>query len=319
MRILRYILPMLCLLISLETVAGAVSEDARCLTLPKPEPEMVIQPEDVLNLFVYHDRMLTNEYRVEHSGEILLPFVGPVEVAGQNVCQVEETVQDKLSDILKSPSVEVLDVVRQPQKVEVFLAGCSPLSGAMELNAEETLLQFLARTNSIDSGGDLSRVMVFRQSGETFSIDIKQSLETGDRGCHMELMAGDVVYLPKPDRGQFEILGHVRRPGSYSITEEISLFKALGAAGGLSDSAAYKNIQIRSSDGKTRVVDLSLSLRQGCKTIPTVAPGDVIYVPKSLFHHWKSFMRALIPIGDEDNSVTSNVRIINGGSLEILE
>ena len=76
------------------------------------------------------------------------------------------------------------------------------------------------------------------------------------------------------------ILGEAYAPGTYELPSIITLFNALYAAGGPSDTGTFRNIQLKRQNGATRRVDLYRLLMTGdsSQDIP-LQPGDIILLP----------------------------------------
>ena len=164
----------------------------------------------------------------------------------------------------------------------------------------------------------MERVTLLRKSGESFIVNLAKMLQTGDQTENHELEPGDVVYVPGGSFDYIEVLGEVGSPGKYYVPREETIFESLARAGGLTDYAGYRNIRIvrtKSETPKSLRVNLISILEQGDeKVIPMVQAGDAIYVPKSLFYHWKNFVTVLSDFDLSSRSV-ENVRAINGSSV----
>lgn len=85
------------------------------------------------------------------------------------------------------------------------------------------------------------------------------------------------------------VLGQVKKPSSIPIPPEknMTLLEAITSAGGFTDIAAISRVKIlRMEDGKQRSIEVDVSqiTKDGNKQLDiTLKPGDVIFVPQSLF------------------------------------
>ena len=75
--------------------------------------------------------------------------------------------------------------------------------------------------------------------------------------------------------------GEVRAPQRVSYTSDMTLTTVITAAGGFTDYAAKKKVELL-RDG-TRTVYNTLDIQSGKVTDPKVVPGDKIHVPASMF------------------------------------
>jgi protein involved in polysaccharide export with SLBB domain len=75
--------------------------------------------------------------------------------------------------------------------------------------------------------------------------------------------------------------GDVRRPSRVGYTPDMTLMSAIIAAGGLTDFADLRKVQVI-RDGKSQFHDIRAIRRNPSLDIP-VMPGDTIFVPRSFF------------------------------------
>lgn len=81
------------------------------------------------------------------------------------------------------------------------------------------------------------------------------------------------------------ILGRVDKPGVYDYVPGVTLMRLISTAGGFADSAQKKKIRIiRIVEGEKKVVEINSEdiMKKGEKD-PDIKPGDIIFVPESIF------------------------------------
>jgi polysaccharide biosynthesis/export protein len=80
-----------------------------------------------------------------------------------------------------------------------------------------------------------------------------------------------------------QVWGQVTRPGQYSVPDQTDLIGLISYAGGPTEDAKLKSVQVLSRLAPTdrvRRVDLEAFMRTGDPTmIPRLSPGDVVLVP----------------------------------------
>ena len=85
------------------------------------------------------------------------------------------------------------------------------------------------------------------------------------------------------------VLGQVKKPASIEIPPEkpLTVLEAITSAGGFTDVAAVSKVRIlRMQNGKQKTLDVDVTqiTKQGNKAMDlALMPGDVIFVPQSLF------------------------------------
>ncbi len=83
----------------------------------------------------------------------------------------------------------------------------------------------------------------------------------------------------KTENRVFFVEGEVQRPDRYIYTGEITVLKAIATAGGFSDFAARRRVELIRTDGKRLNVD-AVRARDNPEIDATVYPGDRISVPR---------------------------------------
>ncbi len=93
------------------------------------------------------------------------------------------------------------------------------------------------------------------------------------------------VFVKEYNSQKVSVFGEVSKPGTFTYVDGMNVIQALTLAGGFTKDASRKNINVtRAIDGQevrleVRVEDI---LKGTSKNFP-VRPGDIIYVPQSLF------------------------------------
>jgi protein involved in polysaccharide export with SLBB domain len=79
----------------------------------------------------------------------------------------------------------------------------------------------------------------------------------------------------------FYVGGEVRAPGRYNWSEDVTLLKAINTAGGFTDYANRRRVEV--SRGKEKKTFNAEELRQHPEKDFAIRPGDSIYIPRSIF------------------------------------
>lgn len=200
------------------------------------------------------------------------------------VCQVDLDALWRRGDISQNLILGPGDILIVPraEPEEVLLAGAVLKPGSVDMREERnrSLLKLLTSQGSAPQA-DLSRVSIYRASGEHLVANARAALELGDMRQNLKLEPGDVVFVP--DLGKVALLGAFARAGLIDYDPKLSLLQyiALGGLAPATNAALDRGMLIRTRpDGTVETVKLDLSrLAQGI--VPEdvkVKPGDVIYV-----------------------------------------
>ncbi len=93
------------------------------------------------------------------------------------------------------------------------------------------------------------------------------------------------VFVKEYNSQKVSVFGEVSKPGTFTYVDGMNVIQALTLAGGFTKEASRKNINItRAIDGQEVRLEVRIEdiLKGTSKNFP-VRPGDIIYVPQSLF------------------------------------
>jgi len=177
-----------------------------------------ISPGDVLKVDVFQAEELSSEERVNDSGAIVMPLIGPVQVAGLTTDAAERTIEAALAkDYMQEPQVDIF--VSKFANMKISVGGEVKQPGVFPLNGQTTLLQAIALAGGTTGVAKSDEVVVFRQaSGQqvnAYIIDLKQV----QRGALSDpiLAPNDKVLVPKSGtkmvlREAWDKIGFLLRP-----------------------------------------------------------------------------------------------------------
>ncbi|MFT5858723.1 MAG: polysaccharide export outer membrane protein [Flavobacteriaceae bacterium] len=141
---------------------------------------------------------IKNEYIVRSNGEVKIPIVGLVNVAGLTLTQCEDTLTEKYKFQYDSPFVQVKIT---NQRVIVFPGNGSDAKVIPLLNTNTTLMEALAQAGGITDRGKASSIKLMRKEGGkrvVYLIDL--STMEGLKHVDMIVQANDYIYVePTPE------------------------------------------------------------------------------------------------------------------------
>lgn len=245
--------------------------------------DVKVRPQDALAITVAEQPDLSKKYVVDAEGEITIPLVGPVQVAGLTLPQLVIEVEGRLAKYFKAPKVRV-DLERQRR---VFVFGGVSAPGMYQLTENMTLIELLARAGysgasealivrpkeakaPVSPGDDGSQVI------RVSLRDFEKELEQGKLSRNVVLDDGDTVYVPRRDPNRIYVSGQVRSAGAFSIPEGTTVLQAIALAGGPTERAALGKIKVmRLVNGTLKTLNVKLE--------DIIQPGDTIIVPERFF------------------------------------
>lgn len=172
-RLTRWIAPLaLALSLGLAACGSTPMADNAQIGTPLPPPDTTqvqvsgateyhIGPMDVLDISVFQVADLTRTVQVDAAGQITLPLVGQISVAGKTVTQVQTDIAAKLAaKYLQSPDVTVF--VKEYTSQKVTVDGSVNQPGVYAISGKTTLLQAIAMARGADRDANLKRAVIFR-------------------------------------------------------------------------------------------------------------------------------------------------------------
>jgi polysaccharide biosynthesis/export protein len=274
-----------------------------------------IGPQDLLEINVFEDSQLNRTVRVSESGEVSLPLLGGILVAGLTAGELEAALAQHLREFLKDPHVSVLITAIESHPISVIGEVNKP--GVFQVRGTKTLLEMLSMAQGLAAeAGD--EVLVMRSAGytsgqdpgqkgspaaadstqnpgkpkpagdeqpATVSVNLRQLLNSRDPKFNVPVYAGDIVKVTRA--GIVYVVGAVKRPGGFTLkgNEQMSLLKAIALAEGLSNTpskARTKIIRTDESSGNRSEITVDLGkILDGKAPDMNLQTADIVFVPNS--------------------------------------
>lgn len=150
-----------------------------------------------------------NGYLVDKNGYINFPELGRIQVAGQTVKEVEETIHQKLSVYVKNPTVSVRII-----NSKITVMGDVRNPGTFTLSEEKlTLPQAIGLAGDLNIKGDRHDVLIIRNNGGQRIIkrvDLTKSEWMNSDFYYLK--QNDVVYV-QPNTASVKTAGIIGSPG----------------------------------------------------------------------------------------------------------
>ncbi|MDD0837163.1 SLBB domain-containing protein [Curvibacter sp. HBC61] len=245
---------------------------------------------DVLQVTVFGQPDMSAEVSVTESGEVTLPLIGLIRLAGLSSSDVEKLVARRLREreFLLNPEVSV--TVRQNRSQMVSVLGEVVRPGRYPIQGRFTVLDLLATAGGLTPKAD-AVVFLLRKSDERASgggtgagaeaqrvripIRLDRVNQPDRSSLDLVLSNDDMVYVGQ--QKFFYILGEVRRPGSYPMEPDLNVMRALSISGGVTERGSMNRINIH------RQADAPNGRELAPRLTDAVMEGDVIYVKERIF------------------------------------
>ncbi|MGP1354740.1 MAG: polysaccharide biosynthesis/export family protein [Parasphingopyxis sp.] len=158
------------------------------------DPNYIVQPGDVVMVTTYGLVNETARLVVDAEGNIALPNVGPVRVAGTRAADVDSVVSGAASQVYQS-TVQVYATVADAGEIQVFVTGPVRQPGGHTASSQASIIGFLQNAGGIDPDRGSYRHIIVRRNNDTIgSIDLYEFLLNGELSG-VNLRNGDVIVV----------------------------------------------------------------------------------------------------------------------------
>ncbi|NPA45285.1 MAG: hypothetical protein GXO49_07115 [Chlorobi bacterium] len=228
---------------------------------------------DIIDVQIFggNDRMLS--LRVDNNGNITLPVIGPVYIAGLSVSEVKDLIKQKLKPTY--PNSKIVVEVKVNSFIQVALTGYVKAPGIYNLNSLSTIKDLLIEANGFGKLGSMRSVYLKRGDKVFKIIDFYKLIKDGKLVDTTLLRNGDIIYVPKA-RILVNLRGAVATPAIYEMKQGETLKDLINFSGGLLPNASNKSIKIKRFVNNAYVKVLFKNLEDKVK----FRDGDQIYVYK---------------------------------------
>jgi polysaccharide biosynthesis/export protein len=239
-------------------------------------------PGDLLDVSVYNVPELTSKVRIDSNGEINLPLVNNVHVAGLTSEQAESVVEKRLSDgsFVKNPHVTVF--VNQAVSQTVSILGEVAKPGVYPILGEQRLFDMISNAGGLtDRAGPGVTLTHRNQSDAAIKVTISRNFADHPES-NVPVVAGDTLIVQKAD--MVYVVGEVGRPSGLLIESgRLTVLQAIAMAGGTTRTAKLSAARIihRGANGLTETpVQLKKIFEAKAPDVP-MQPDDILFVPTS--------------------------------------
>jgi protein involved in polysaccharide export with SLBB domain len=250
-------------------------------TLVAQPADYTLDTGDVIAVVVLRHEQFSGEYTVPPDGNVVFPGVGNLQVRGQTLQGLADTLRERLSQRLRNP--EVFVSLKQARPQLVFVEGQLNRPGAHPIQPGWRVADAIAAAEGLKILPERTVATLIRGE-QTMPIDLPAILHRGDQRTNYLLQPGDLLSVQQKPAIRVAILGEVKRSGNYDLDAGMRALQAIAQAEGVTEFAALKRAFI-DRRGEIIPFDLYRASVQGDtreSNNPPLQDGDVIVVPQNL-------------------------------------
>lgn len=281
--------------------------------------DYIIGPGDELRVRVWGQISFQTNVRVDRSGEIFLPQVGTVHVAGMPFSQVSGHLRDAIGRVYHNFDLTV--DVGQIRSIQIYVTGQARRPGVFTVSSLSTLADALFASGGPSVQGSMRHIQLRRGNELITDFDLYRLLVNGDRSKDVQLQSGDVIFIP-PAGTEVAVTGSVRNAAIYELRKDETLADLLANAGGVTSIAAEARVSIERVEEHHNRLAMEVAYDASGLATP-LADGDLVRVYSIVPQYqktvilrgnmanpgrfaWHPGMRVSDLIPDKDSLITRN-------------
>jgi polysaccharide export outer membrane protein len=245
------------------------------------------------------DDKAINPTPIDGDGNLQVPLIGRVHVAGLTVQECEQELDKRLSTYIRHPEVAVN--LKEVRSQPVSVVGAVNTPGIQQVQGQKTLLEMLSLAGGIRTDAGY-RIRITRQlewgciplanatldaSGRfnVAEVNLKEIIEAKNPEENIQIFPHDVISVPKAE--MVYVIGEVKRSGGFVLGEHesISVLQVLSLAEGLNGTADARHAKILRVSGNAdqrleMAVDVKGILTGKGQDVP-LQGDDILFIPGS--------------------------------------
>jgi protein involved in polysaccharide export with SLBB domain len=236
--------------------------------------DYIIGPGDELQIKIWGQVQASLRVIVDRSGQIYIPQVGQVSVAGVHYGDLEKHLKDEVSKIFKNFNLTAN--IGRLRSIQIVVVGNARYPGTYTISSLSTLVNAILVSGGPNPQGSLRHIQVRRDGATITDFDFYDLLIKGDKSKDVRLQPGDVLYIPHVGP-LVAISGSVNTPAIYEMKDNSTLNDLIEVAGDLSTVADTSKITIdRFVDHQARKT-LEFPYDEQSRALP-LKDGDIVRI-----------------------------------------
>ena len=237
--------------------------------------DYILGPGDSLDIYLYgNDEDETTSF-ISRTGEIFIPYIGPVNLLGLTFEQANELLKSRVKAELIGTEISI--ALKELRSITVYFLGEAYKPGQYKMSALSTVTNAMFVSGGVNKNGSLRNIQVLRNNKLVASYDFYEFLLKGRVDSDVKLQDGDVIFIPFIEN-KVKIGGAFRRPGLYEFRNNDTVRDAIYLAGGFNEDVA-PNTPIERSSINSQTFIREVEYLNGDSGLDTpLANSDVINV-----------------------------------------
>jgi polysaccharide export outer membrane protein len=256
---------------------------------------------DLLQITMFGTQDFNSDFRVSSSGDISLPPLGVVHVAGLSTSEAEKLIERQLVEggFYREPRISVFEKEYVTQGVSILGEVKNP--GVYPLLADRPLLDLLSQAGGLTANASKTISITHAGQGTPSVVTLSRDPELA-AASNPTILPGDTIVVATA--GVVYVIGEVNKPGGFVMNDsQLTVLQALALAGGNSPMAALDKAQIvRQVKGAREAVPISVKkILNGRDKDVRLQAEDILFIPGStgknaLSHGVQAILQAAVGV-----------------------
>jgi polysaccharide export outer membrane protein len=249
-------------------------------------PAIPIGPGDLIEVNVFGQSELTGHFRVNERGDVLVPLIGTVHVAGMTADESAVDINERYikAQILNSGQQHVTVFISEYATQGILVTGEVKAPGLYPALGIRMLNDMITAAGGIVPTASSKIVITHRSTPDTQATFDYKPDATPPVIPQVQILPGDTITVPRA--GIVYAAGNVNRSGGYVLDGQHSLtvekLLALAGWGGRAAALDHAHLVRSLADGSREDIELSVNqIFKGKAPDIVLKDGDILWVPTS--------------------------------------
>ncbi len=256
---------------------------------PVDDETYIVGPGDRFSITVWGQGVASHLVTVTPEGELVIPSVATIPVAGKLLREAKVDVTRNLEFFYHNVEVSVSLVGLRSMLVNVL--GGVDVPGSYVGTALDLAGELVRKAGGLVRGASSRNIKITRRNGQEHRVDLVQYRNTGDVAANPPILDGDVIFVPHAVEFVY-IEGAVAAPARYERVAGETVGSLIELAGGFARGAVTDSVEIRQfvDDRETRSFLVDARSPAGAGT--ELRDGDQVYVRE--LNEWRRVTRVRV-------------------------
>ena len=174
----------------------------------------VVGPGDEIDLKIWGAVDVAMRLPVDRNGQITVPKVGPITVAGTPSSELDAHLKKQVSRVFAN--FELSASIGRLRSMQIFVVGQARNPGAYTVSSLSTLISALFESGGPAANGSMRAVQLVRNGKTVATLDLYKFIHAGVTADDARLLPGDVIVVP-PAGPRVAVSGATDTPAIFEL------------------------------------------------------------------------------------------------------